>query len=533
MTTQSSTLSVSQLRRRARQLTNAGQMTAAQEVLQALVEQDPGDVATRMELARVELWLGHMRSAVGELLKLVENLPSDLNQLMQLTEWLFYSGEILAARTCIEHLQDRSGLPARALIALARLRWMIGEIPEADRLMQRAMAAGPLQPPDMFLRALLQQYLGRAEEASATIEASLARWPTFADPAVLRSTLRRQKPDANHVDDLRKRIAALPAQGGSPDQQFMRAQFESALFKELDDLGRHEEAWPALERCNALMRKLAPYDAAGEAAVIDAILKASSAIAAPSAGPGPMHEGPIPIFIVGLPRSGTTLLDRMLSSHSQVISAGELNDMQRQMSMAADMPANGLKGMLRVLERMPGADFAYLGEHYLKQTQWRSRGHRFFIDKLPSNIRMVHFIHRAMPQARILHMVRDPMDVCFSNLKVMFGCSPVYSYSYGLEELAGNYRQYRRLVEHWHETLPGVMLDVPYAELVRDPASVLQGVLDYCGLDMEEACLRPEHNKTPVPTPDSGQLREPIHTRGIGQWKAYERQLEPLRKALG
>jgi hypothetical protein len=188
------------------------------------------------------------------------------------------------------------------------------------------------------------------------------------------------------------------------------------------------------------------------------------------------------------------------------------------------------EGLLRLIGHSTDLDYREVGLRYLKQTQWRAQGRRYYIDKLPANIQMVAFIRRALPHALILHLVRDPMDTCFSNFKAMFG--NISPYSYDLGAMAHYHGQYTRLVRHWHNTLPGAMLDVPYASLVQDPETTLRCVLAHCGLDVEDACLRPEHNTAPVATPSSTQVRESIHTRGLGQWRHYASQLEPLRAAL-
>jgi len=143
---------------------------------------------------------------------------------------------------------------------------------------------------------------------------------------------------------------------------------------------------------------------------------------------------------------------------------------------------------------------------------------------------MVAFIRRALPHAPILHMVREPMDTCFSNFKAMFG--NISSYSYDLGALAHYYGQYARLAHHWRASIPGAMLDVSYASLVRDPETTLREVLQYCGLTFEAGCLRPELNSTPVATPSSAQVRESIHTRGMGQWRHYAKHLKSLQLAI-
>jgi hypothetical protein len=241
-------------------------------------------------------------------------------------------------------------------------------------------------------------------------------------------------------------------------------------------------------------------------------------------------DGPTPIFIVGMPRSGTTLLDHMLSAHSAVTSAGEINDFHRQLHWLADVAPRGNQSLLKVLERTGQLDFDELGARYLMQTQWRAAGSKYFIDKLPINVRMVPFIRRALPRSPILHLVRDPMDVCYSNLKAMFGTASPYCYD--MKAVSHYYGQYARLTNHWSAALPGAMLDVSYAGLVCDPQTTMRRVLAHCGLEIEAACLRPELNTSPVATPSSAQVRESIHTRSIAQWHRYAKHLEPLRQAL-
>ncbi|MES2311905.1 MAG: sulfotransferase [Pseudomonadota bacterium] len=509
---------------------DAGLMDAAQITLEALVEQVPDDAYARMELAGVLLKRGQLRASTRQLLQVALRPTSNAQLIVQTVRRLYFNGEILAARACLDHLELAPDPPAPMLAEQAQLRWMLGEIPAAMALMERAAAAGIETPDACYLHAMLSQFTGNITQARSILDACLRRWPNFGDAAVALANARKQMPEANDLAFLRERLRRIPEDSNVAEVLAARAGFESALFKELDDLGCHDEAWQALERSNALMHALNPYDAGGETAVTDAIIQASEAIAAARAGPTPTFEGATPIFIVGLPRSGTTLLDRMLSSHSQVASAGEINDLRRQLRWMTDVPPSGVQGMLTAQRRSADIDFAELGARYLQQTQWRARGRRFYIDKLPINVRMVHLIRRALPHAPILHMVREPMDVCFSNYKAMLG--PASAYSYDMRTLAHYYGQYVRLTNHWHTSIPGAMLDVSYASLVSEPAAILHRVLEHCGLEDEEGCLHPERNVAPVATPSSAQVREPIHRRALGEWQHYARQLEPLRLAL-
>jgi Tfp pilus assembly protein PilF len=523
----------SRIRRRARQYIEAGQLASAQASLESLVQRAPDDASARMELASVMLSRGQMRASTRQLLQAVPILPDDIRVIGQLVRLLYLSGETVAARACLDHPALARDPSAQALAMQANQRRMLGDIPAAKALMDRAMAAGIDTPGEHHLYAMLLQFTGDVDGAGKVLEKCLRRWPRFGSAAMAQARLRKQTPAANHVDFLQAQIGSMPADSRVPDELLIRAEFESALFKELDDLGRHDEAWSSLARSNAIMHALNPYDAAGETAIADAIVNASSSASSGLSRNGPVANsgGAIPIFIVGMPRSGTPLLDRMLSNHSNVVSAGEINDFLRHFHWAADVPPSGMQGMLRALERSGDMDFAELGARYLQQTQWRSRGRRFYVDKLPTNILMVPFIRQALPHAPILHMVREPMDVCFSNLKAMFG--NVSAYSYDMHALAHYHAQYLRLADQWRTAIPDAMLDVSYASLVADPEASLRRVLEYCGLDMEEGCLHPERNASPVATPSSNQVREPIHTRSLGEWHNYAQYMKPLRQALG
>lgn len=518
------------LRRQARQSMDAGQWTAAQTALELLLHYEPHDVSIRMALADVILRQGRMRAATGQLLQAIPLLPNDASLIAQLAWRLLTNGEIQGARACLAHLARAPNPPAEVLSEQAHLQWALGEIPAARALMDRAVALGIDTSSEYYLNAMLHQFLGNVAEAEEVLLACLQRWPSHGDAAVILANLRRQTPEANHLDLFRDSLGRISAASVDARDKFVRAEFESAIFKVHDDCGRHDEAWSALARSNALMHDINPYDAQGEAALTDALVGITGSIAATAAHAAAELDGPMPIFIVGMPRSGSTLLDQMLSSHSEVVSAGEILDFQRQFHWVADIAPRSAQGMLGAIKQSAHMDFAELGARYLQQTRWRAHGHRFYIDKLPINVRMVPFIRRALPRAPILHLTRDPMDVCYSNLKVMFGkASP---YCYDQQALAHYYGQYVRLTDHWRASMPDAMLDISYADLVNEPEATMRRVLRHCGLAMEEGCLHPERNPAPVATPSSVQVREPVHSRNLGQWRRYEKQLKPLRLAL-
>ena len=522
----------SQLRQQIRQCIDNQQWDAAQAALESLLLLAPDDAVARLELADVLFQRGRLRESTALMLRVAQRLPRDTAFIIKAAQRLVAVGETLAARSCLDLLAQAPDPPPALLVGQAHLRFLLGEIAAARALMEGAMATGIDSPGELHLYAMLLQFSGDIDQACTVLESCLERWPHFGDAAMVLVNLRKQKPEANRLAFVQEQLQRLPLHGGKHDAMFVRAEFEYAQFKILDDLKRYEEAWPALARCNALMHELNPYDAAGEAAVTDALIHLPAPERHVARGRGQKaFDGPVPIFIVGMPRSGTTLLDRMLSAHSEVVSAGELIDFWRQLHWEADVTPARAEGVLEIIRRSEDLNYAELGARYLRQTQWRAQGRAYYIDKLPANIQMVAFIRQALPHAPILHMVRDPVDTCFSNFKAMFG--NVSPYSYDLHALAHYYGEYARLASHWHKRLPGAMLDVSYAALVRDPQTTLRGILEHCGLALEDGCLHPELNPSPVATPSSAQVRESIHTRGLDQWRHYATQLEPLRKIIG
>jgi hypothetical protein len=228
-------------------------------------------------------------------------------------------------------------------------------------------------------------------------------------------------------------------------------------------------------------------------------------------------------------RSGTTLLEQLLDGHPEVQGIGELYDFTAQMRYATDHHCRGVIDAT-IVERAAGADFARVGRGYLDGLAWRLGEARCFTDKLPSNFLNLGFICSALPQARILHMVRDPVEVCFSNLRELF--SEANPYSYDQRELAAYYRGYQRLMAHWRRHWGDRILDVDYAELTRDPETVMRRVAAFCGLEFEPAMLELQSRTRGVATASAVQVRQGIVAREQPKWAPYADFLEPMIEAL-
>ena len=231
-----------------------------------------------------------------------------------------------------------------------------------------------------------------------------------------------------------------------------------------------------------------------------------------------------------MPRSGTSLLERLVSQHPDIAAGGELQDLNRQLRWCADL-AGAPYLDFRLAQHAERIDFAELGQRYLERTRWRARGRNVYTDKMPANFTNISHIVRALPQARILHMVRGPMDTCFSNLKEWFG--GIYPHSYDQLEMADHFRRYRALMSHWRALYPDRILDVRYDELVADPERVLREVVEFCGLPWQGELASGEARGGTVATPSAMQAREPVHKRYLDQWRRYEPWLGPLKERLG
>lgn len=505
----------------AQRLVEARRWDAAASQLLALLQEHPDAAPVRLLLAGVRLAQGGVRGAAEQLNALLQALPADIALINRVAQSLARIGETTATLQCLSHPEIARNRSGPVLLALAHLHQGLGQHEQALALMERARAAGMDTADFLYFHALQLQFNGRIAEAEAKLESCLAKGPSFGRASLTLARIRRQTPERNHIQALHARLAVVAP--GTEDH----AACEFALHKELDDLGRHDQAWAALQRGNAIMHRRLGYDAAHEEAVFAALIQRfPELLKAADAAP---VDGPQPIFIVGMPRSGTTLLERIVGNHSQVASAGELTDLPKQLRWTADRHGQALLD-LPLLQATRTLDAAGLGARYLAQTQWRGAGRRYYVDKLPPNFMLVGFIRQALPQAKILHMVRDPMDICFSNYRALFG--DAYAYSYDLASLAHHHRHYRKLMVHWHEVAPGFVLDIDYEALVQDTAATARGVLDFCGLRFEDDCLDTIGNQTPVATLSSAQVRAPIHQRALGEWRRYSEPLQPLRQAL-
>ena len=383
-----------------------------------------------------------------------------------------------------------------------------------------AVAAEPGNLEYRYNLAAAQGFVGQVEAARAHYETILARDPGNARVHYALAILSRQTVHENHVS----RLEAALAEARRPGD---RLRIQYALAKELEDVGDAGKAFGHLSAANAAQKKAIGYDFAQDAAIFDAI-EARFGIDAGSLANGAGNADAAPIFIVGMPRTGTTLVDRVLSSHHEVGSAGELQAMPLAVKQLAGTPSRVVIDPATIAAS-GDVDPAAIGDAYLARAgHHRPPGKARFTDKLPANFLYVGHIARALPNARLVCLRRNPMDTIWSNYKNLFASqSAYYAYSYDLMDIAHYYARFDRLMALWDSLWSGRVLQLSYEALVADQEGQTRRLLDHCGLAWDEACLSFHENIAAVATPSAAQVRRPLNADSVGKWRAHEKALAP------
>ena len=420
----------------------------------------------------------------------------------------------------LARLAGEAGNDAQLLWQLGKLYYHHNRFPEAIDLYERALRIKNA-PHVRYDLALARFYSGDAEVSEHDLDQLLSQGWRAGTIAYLRSTLRKQRPQQNHVRELESWLA------GGAMQPVDEAGTLYALAKEMEDLGDHATAFAHLERGARKRRGALDYDVSRVVAGLQEIMASTSAEILAKASPGHPERGAI--FILGMPRTGTTLTERLLLQSGQVANAGELVDFELLVGRA----------VAQILEDQPGMspteaalkiDFEEIGRLYMLDARMMARGSRIFIDKMPANFLYCGLIHKALPAARIIHLVRDPLDTCYAIYKTLF--FKAYEFSYDLEELADYYTAYHRLMAHWREIMPDAILDVRYEDLVTDTEAQARRIYDWCGLEWTPEALAVPGKRAVYATASAAQVREPVHSRSVNSSRRHLKALMPLARKL-
>ena len=366
--------------------------------------------------------------------------------------------------------------------------------------------------------------LGRIDEAKVAIETAITLAPLRTRPYYHLALFKHMTPDEPHLramEKLAQNMSSLDA-----DEQI---DLNFALAKAYADIGDHKRSFARLADGAALKRKKALYDEAAEFSRFERIRKTFTGELMHSyAGLG--DPSLAPVFIIGMPRSGTTLIEQILASHPKVFAAGEREDFAKAVDELHRITGNG--SPFPETTAMSGPHLRRLGASYLQRIGAAASTADRITDKMPGNFLYAGYINLALPNARIIHARRDPMDTCFSCFSQSFGDDSL-PYTYDLGELGRFYRAYEALMAHWREVLPpGAMLEVQYEEVVADLEGQARRIVAYCGLEWDARCLDFHRTERPVRTASMAQVRQPIYTSSVGRWRPYQAFLGPLRAAL-
>lgn len=429
----------------------------------------------------------------------------------------------LGSQTLLSLVNESGVYSSSQLSSLAFLCNRLELHDEAVRLYQKLIKLEPKNGGHWYNLASIQRFQGETGQAETSLEKAIALNPGDYEAYELRSDLRKQTRASNHVSELQNLLKS----GINMPAGEVRICF--ALAKELEDIGESESSFKVLSRGAKLRRKHINYNIESDVQTIDAIISTFSAglLAAPREG-YPTRE---PIFIIGLPRTGTTLAERILGSHSEVFAAGELNNFAMQMMQQVRKQA-GTQNLSRqaLVQQTAKLDFDALGQAYLDSSRPLTGHSRHFVDKMPLNFLYAGLIRMALPHAKIIHLVREPMDTCYAIYKRHF--QDAYPWSYDLDEIAAYYLAYRRLMAHWDEAMPGAIYKLAYEDLVTDPETSARELLRFCDLHWQPQCLRFDESKAVTTTASASQVRQPVYTSSVQRWRDYEQQLAPLAAKL-
>jgi tetratricopeptide (TPR) repeat protein len=448
-------------------------------------------------------------------------VPSDVQCLLQRAECLLALGRRAEALSSANEAATHAAVDAVALDAVGTFLVYAAEHSRALEMYDRAVDADPKSVAILGKRAEVHRFLGNIDFSARDHESVLVLSPTNSDALRGLAELRQQSANHNSIAAMEAALSAAPAE--SEDITTLHY----GLAKSYEDLGEYAASWRHLSAASALQRARYRYDPAHERAVIDRIIA------------GFPHVEPVvtdttgeqPIFIVGLPRTGTTLVERILGNHSQVHSAGELPALAEAVGAVIDRTGSALpEGWLGFAAALGDLDGTLIAREYLARSRSQRGDKARFSDKQTVNFFYCALIFRAFPNARIVHLIRHPLAACHAIYKTRF--YGTFTFSNDLAELGDFYVDYRRLMAHWHSILPGRIMDLAYEDVVMQLEPTTRRLLDYVGLPFEEACLEFYRNPAATMTASSVQVRKPIYDSSLQLWRNFAAELAPLRARL-
>lgn len=499
-------------------------LAAAERILRTSLSRSPDDVVAAMMLAEIASTLGIHPEAERLLKQAISVAPDYPDAQVSLALTFFSQGRLEDALATLDRVIADHPEQIVAAATKADILAQTGSYDAAAKTYAKIFATVDDNPEVWLWYGHLLKTMGRQSESVAAYRRATALDPELAEAWWSLAELKANKVEAEDVALMQRSLdrSATPAK---------RLYLHFALGKALEDRKQWEASFRHYAEGNKLRLDLMPHDRHAVSEEVDRSMALfTRAFFAEHAGMGcPRRD---PIFVIGMPRAGSTLVEQILASHSQIEGTSELPDIPHIVqSLVARDWQNKAAAYPAVVEKLTAKEGRTLGERYVENSAIKRKTVRpFFIDKLPNNWRYLGLIHLILPNAKIIDARRDAMACCFSNFRQHFSRGQTFAYS--MQDLGSYYRDYVRAMDHFDETLPGLVHRIQHESLVADPEREIRALLEYLGLPFEEACLRPHENARPVRTASSEQVRKPINRDAFDLWRNYEPWLDELKAAL-
>lgn len=491
-----------------------------------LANQFPKELQTWLLLAKFGLQINNL-NYTSRALEEADKLRQE-NIDLQLTKAFFHlrTENKVTALAIIESLRnlEPNKKSSENLVELADISYQLNRIDWAREFYQLSIERSPENSQLYYNLAAAEQYLGNLEESLAICELALKVDPDHHEAIFLRSNLFKQSLESNHIEHLQAFIER------QSDSSLARVMGCYALAKEYEDCKQYQQSFSWRSKGAALYRKRFQYDVKEDVQFMKRIEEVyCSELFKESQFKKELGEQAI--FVIGLPRTGSTLIERIITSHSEVESAGELTHFPNLITkFIQQSQPQGVNQNFDYVEITKSFDFKQLGKEYLEMSLQNRTTEKRFVDKFPQNALYAGLIHLALPKAKIILVERDPMDVCYAMYKQLF--TDIYQFSYDLEELAEYYTAHHYLMNHWKKVLPESLFTIKYEDLIEDYQTNSRRLIEFCGLEWQDQCDDFQSNPQVTATASAAQVRKPLYSSSIGMWKNYQDHLQTVRIKL-
>lgn len=509
-----------------KQLIQQGQTSQALPLCKQLCCEQPQSLQAWYILTDLYLRVNEPSKALEAVLKTETLAPNQPQvQILKINCLLLIGDGRQALQSANRLFEQKPNLLAKDWLNLGLHLHQLNNIPSAHQCFKSAVELEPNNSQYQFNYATSLRNTGNLELADQAFSQTLALNPKDWDAYLARSLLKKVTLDRNHINELK--ALTSPKQSNIAQSKLL-----FALAKEQEDCGEYNESFIQLKRANNIRNEFTQYNVARDTEAINSIktvfcennnnhkhLKIKK------------KKNRQPIFIVGLPRTGTTLLERIISQPNEVLAAGELHDFSTCLTLAVTKKNNSpFTNKLDLIKQSANIDFSQLGEDYLQSTLELTKGYTRFIDKMPMNFLYTGLIQQALPNAKIIHLTRSPMAACYAIYKTSFG--QAYPFSYNLDNLAKYYIAYRQLMSHWKRINMNNFIEINYEQLVTTPTEISKQVFDFIDLEWNAEYLDLSKNKQASATASSSQVHGEIYQSSVELWRNYQVELSPLRKQL-